>query len=145
MKLTIALAAAAALTVTTSACKGGKGEADCKAAANAYATVLRASVQQDSKSEEKKAQALSIIPTLKDEMIKTCEREKWPAQQRACFATAKIKGDLERCMARAPAAEAEAEAEAEQPAAPEGGAARPDEDEAPAPEAAEPPAKPAGN
>lgn len=109
MRNSIALAAIAALTVTAAGCKRGKGEADCKAAANAYATLLRESVEQDNKNDEKKkSQALSLIPTLKDEMAKTCERDKWPASQRACFANAKIKGDLERCMAaRAPAAETE--------------------------------------
>jgi hypothetical protein len=111
MKISIALAVIAAVTVTASGCKRGKGEADCKAAANAYANLLRETVESENKNPEKKAQALSVIPTLKDEMAKTCERDKWPASQRACFAAAKIKGDLERCMsARAPAPETEPEA-----------------------------------
>lgn len=125
MKLSIALAAV--LTVTAAAgCKRGKGEADCKAAANAYATVLRASVEEENRSAEKKSQVLSLIPTLKDEMAKTCERDKWPAAQRACFAAAKVKSDLERCMARSPAdpagagKEAAPAAEPEAPARPEG-------------------------
>lgn len=132
MKISIALAAAAVLTMTASGCKRGKGETDCKAAANAYASVLRAEVEQGDKSADKKQQALSLIPTFKDEMIKACERDKWPAAQRACFAAARVKGDLERCTARAPSP-----AEADGKAPPAEGGTPPAEGEAP-------PAKPEG-
>ena len=136
MKLS-SIAIAAVLTVAASGCKRGKGEADCKAAANAYATVLRAEVEKGDKSKEKKAQALSLIPTFKDEMIKSCERDKWPAAQRACFATAKVKGDLERCASRSPADVGEAKAPPEGAGAPPAAEGEPAKPEGAAPAAPE--------
>ena len=63
----------------------------------------------------KRAQALSLIPSLKEEMAKTCEKKGWSEATRACIKNARAAADLPHCMPKKPE-----EAAPAAPAAPAG-------------------------
>ena len=84
---------------------------DCKAAASTYAQLVKDQIDRDNKDDEsKRAQALSLIPSLKEEMAKTCEKKGWSEATRACIKNARAAADLPHCMPKKP--------EEAQPAAP---------------------------
>lgn len=81
------------------ACKGGKKDPDCKAAAKNYAHLLIEQIERDNPSEgERRAKAMSLVPSLKDQMIQSCEDAKWDKVVRRCLAEAKRQEDMRRCM-----------------------------------------------
>jgi hypothetical protein len=101
-----------AITVLASVggCKGKNQAPDCKAAASTYAQLVKDQIDSDNKDDEsKRAQALSLIPSLKEEMAKTCEKKGWSETTRACIKNAKAAADLPHCMPKK-------QDEAEQPA-----------------------------
>ena len=84
-------------------CKKGNEAPDCKAAANRYASLVKQQVDRDNAGDEsKKAQALSLIPSLKEEMVQACKKDKWTDEIRRCIAEAKDAPDLPRCMPNVP-------------------------------------------
>lgn len=116
--LALALAAPA-LALGGAGCKRGKAP-DCKAVGAAYATLQQQEIEKPFSSPpapgappataEQKEQALSLIPLLKETMVKECEEKKWSGETRRCVVEAKTPDDLERCRTRkedeaAPAAE----------------------------------------
>jgi small lipoprotein (TIGR04454 family) len=91
------------------ACKGKSDAPDCKAAASSYAQLVKDQIDRDSKDDEsRRAQALSLIPSLKEEMARTCEKNKWTETTRACIKNAKTAADLPHCMPKKPESEAPA-------------------------------------
>lgn len=135
MRTRIALALALTVSVFLSAgCKRGKKEADCNAAASNYATLLREQVERDSAtSEEQKEQALSLMSQLKEDMAKSCEKQKWNEKTRECIATAKAQQDLERCMPKKEQAPAAGTPSGEGKSPPEGDTPESSNDEAKTP------------
>ena len=94
------------------ACKGKSDAPDCKAAASTYATLVKQQIDRDNKDDEsRRAQALSLIPSLKEEMAKACEKNAWSEATRACIKDAKDAADLPRCMPKKQEAEPAAPAE----------------------------------
>jgi len=90
-----------AITVLASVggCKGKNQAPDCKAAASTYAQLVKDQIDSDNKDDEsKRAQALSLIPSLKEEMAKTCEKKGWSETTRACIKHAKVGADLPHYM-----------------------------------------------
>jgi len=89
----------------TTACKKKSDAPDCKAAASTYAALVKEQIDRDhegSKDETRKAQALSLIPSLKEEMAKACEKNGWSEGTRACIKNAKAATDLPHCMPKKP-------------------------------------------
>lgn len=87
------------------ACNKKSDAPDCKAAASTYATLVKQQIDRDTESggdESRRAQALSLIPSLKDEMAKACERNKWTEGTRICIKNAKAAADLPHCMPKKP-------------------------------------------
>jgi hypothetical protein len=136
--LTLPLAAALA-GVAQAGCRGG--DPDCKAVGAAYASLQQGEIEKPSSagpplpgaaspSKEQKEQALSLIPLLKEAMVKECEEKKWSAETRRCVVAARTPDDLERCQTSPEEAEAPDEAAAEEPA---GEAGKAPEAPAPAP------------
>jgi hypothetical protein len=100
----LALAIAA---VSAPGCKGGKKAPDCKGAASAFAELIKRQVDADTATDPtRRAQALSLIPTFKEEMAKECEKKNWPESTRRCIAQAKDQGDLAHCMPAQPGSSA---------------------------------------
>lgn len=98
------------------ACKGKNQAPDCKAAASTYAQLVKDQIDHDTQDDEtKRAQALSLIPSLKEEMAKTCEKKGWSEATRACIKNARAAADLPHCMPKKPE-----EAAPAAPAAPAG-------------------------
>ena len=109
-----------------SGCGRGDRAPDCKAAANAYASLLAKQVDLDHAGDEaRKAEALSLIPSLKQEMTNACEKATWSEESRRCIVAAKGMPDLERCMPNVPleGGSAQPPPAAQEGAAPEGTAA----------------------
>ena len=101
---------------------GKKSDApDCKAAASTYATLVKQQIDRDTEggddAESRRAQALSLIPSLKDEMAKACEKNKWSEGTRTCIKNAKAAADLPHCMPKKPEDKAAAAEPGEAPAA----------------------------
>ena len=108
-----------------SGCGRGDRAPDCKAAANAYAALLAEQIDLDHAGDEaRKAAALSLIPSLKQEMTSACEKATWSEESRRCIVAAKGMPDLERCMPNVPL-EGGSPEPAAPAAAPEGGAPAP--------------------
>lgn len=88
------------------ACKKKSDAPDCKAAASTYAALVKEQIDRDSAagadSESRRAQALSLIPSLKEEMTKACEKNGWSEGTRACIKNAKAAADLPHCMPKKP-------------------------------------------
>ena len=102
------------------ACKKKSDAPDCKAAASTYAALVKEQIDHDTGGKDtdgRRAQALSLIPSLKEEMAKACEKNKWTEGTRICIKDAKAAADLPHCMPKK--AEAAAETPAEPPAAPD--------------------------
>lgn len=111
------------------ACKKKSDAPDCKAAASTYAALVKEQIDRDTggkDAEGRRAQALSLIPSLKEEMAKACEKDKWSEGTRICIKEAKAAADLPHCMPK------KSEGEAEKPATPAEPAAAPDQQPAPA-------------
>jgi hypothetical protein len=96
------------------ACKGGDRAPDCKAVGAAYATLQQHEIEKAAATagappgaREQKQEALSLIPLVKEAMVKECEEKKWDGETRRCVVGAKTPDDLERCRTRKdePAAE----------------------------------------
>jgi hypothetical protein len=139
--LVLAVAAVGVALAGGAGCKGGgkSGAPDCKAVAAAYATLQRKEIekpagaaaaaaasadgaaQKDAAAQKDKA--LSLIPLVKEALVKECEEKKWTAETRRCAVAAASMDDLERCRTHPEAPEAPAEA----PAADQGGAQAPAE------------------
>jgi hypothetical protein len=105
--------ALALVAASTTGCKRSDKGPDCKAVAAAYATLQRKEIDKpvgaDSTAQQKE-QALSLIPLLKEAMVKECEERKWDATTRRCVVEAATPDDLERCRTRAEGAAPEADA-----------------------------------
>jgi apolipoprotein N-acyltransferase len=87
-------------------CKKKSDVPDCKAAASTYAQLVKEQIDRDTKDDEsRRAQALSLIPSLKEEMAKACEKQKWSPATRTCIKNAQAAGDLPRCMPKKPESE----------------------------------------
>ena len=95
-----------ALTGGALACSKKSDAPDCKAAASTYATLVKQQIDSDTEggaeAESRRAQALSLIPSLKDEMAKACEKNKWTEGTRICIKNAKAAADLPHCMPKKP-------------------------------------------
>lgn len=117
------------------ACKKKSDAPDCKAAASTYAALVKEQIDRDTASgadaESRRAQALSLIPSLKEEMSKACEKNAWSEGTRTCIKNAKAAADLPHCMPK------KAESKPPEPAATPGQA--PGKAPAPAGEPAEQP------
>ncbi len=108
------------------ACKKKSDAPDCKAAASTYAELVKEQIDRDTggkDGESRRAQALSLIPSLKEQMAKACEKNKWSEGTRICIKDARAAADLPHCMPK------KSEGAAEAPAEP---AAAADEEPAPA-------------
>lgn len=96
------------------ACKKKSDAPDCKAAASTYAALVKEQIDHDTTSgpdaESRRAQALSLIPSLKEEMAAACKKNAWSEGTRACIKNAKAAADLPHCMPK--------KAESEPPAPP---------------------------
>ncbi len=117
----------------TAACNKKSDAPDCKAAASTYATLVKEQIDRDheaTKDETRKAQALSLIPSLKEEMAKACEKNHWSEGTRACIKNAKAASDLPHCMPKKPE-----KSESAPEGAPEGAPATPGQP--PSPESGE--------
>jgi hypothetical protein len=123
------LALAALALGALSGCKGGDQGPDCKAVGAAYATLQRQEIEKAAKGSaaaassaavKQKEEALSLLPLLKEAMVKECQEKKWNEVTRRCVVDARTPEDLERCSTRAeePAAQG-ADGEAAKKAAPE--------------------------
>ena len=102
------------------ACKKKSDAPDCKAAASTYAALVKEQIDRDTGGKDvdgRRAQALSLIPSLKEEMAKACEKNKWTEGTRICIKDAKAAADLPHCMPKKP--EEAAAAPAQEPAPPE--------------------------
>jgi hypothetical protein len=96
-------------------CKKKSDAPDCKAAASTYASLVKQQIDRDTKDDEsRRAQALSLIPSLKEEMAVACEKNRWSETTRACIKNAKDAADLPHCMPKKP--ETEPAAPAPEPA-----------------------------
>ena len=88
------------------ACKKKSDAPDCKAAASTYAALVKEQIDRDTASgpdaESRRAQALSLIPSLKEEMSKACEKNAWSEGTRTCIRDAKAAADLPHCMPKKP-------------------------------------------
>ena len=88
------------------ACKNKSDAPDCKAAASTYAALVKEQIDRDTAAgadgESRRAQALSLIPSLKEEMTKACEKNGWSEGTRACIKNAKAAADLPHCMPKKP-------------------------------------------
>lgn len=110
--LVLALAGLALCAAT--ACKGGDGP-DCKAVGAAYASLQRNEIEKpaaaggSAAAKQQREQALSLIPLVKETMVKECQDKKWNAETRRCVVAAKSPDDLERCRTRPEEKEGEAE------------------------------------
>ena len=96
------------------ACNKKSDAPDCKAAASTYAALVKDQIDHDTEgkdSEGRRAQALSLIPSLKEEMAKACEKNKWNERTRICIKDAKAASDLPHCMPKKPDSAAAAPAE----------------------------------
>jgi hypothetical protein len=105
------------------ACNKKSDAPDCKAAASSYAALVKQQIDRDTAAgddaENRRAQALSLIPSLKDEMVKACEKNKWSEGTRLCIRNARAAADLPHCMPKKPEEAASAPATQEgAPAAP---------------------------
>ncbi|HYU15894.1 MAG TPA: hypothetical protein VEL05_07480 [Candidatus Acidoferrum sp.] len=116
---------ALALTITLAAgCRGGDKPPDCQAVGAAYATLQQKEIEKPyagsasagapGRGDDEKAKALSLLPVLKEAMVKECEEKKWTSEMRRCVALATTMDELERCQTRA-------EEEAGQPSSEEAG------------------------
>jgi hypothetical protein len=113
-------ALAAALAPGSAGCSGGDKAPDCKAVGAAYASLQQREIEKPypaapppgapAATAEQKEQALSLIPLLKEAMVKECEDKKWGGQTRRCVVEARTPDDLERCRTRAELAPPEAPA-----------------------------------
>jgi len=124
--------ALALVTVSATGCKGRDKGPDCKAVAASYATLQQKEIEKPytapsaegtpgPTAAQQKEQALSLIPLLKEAMVKECEEKKWDVATRRCVVEAATPDDLERCHTQAEAiapAETTAPAEPASPAAP---------------------------
>lgn len=106
------------------ACNKKSEAPDCKAAASTYAALVKEQIDRDTASgpegESRRAQALSLIPSLKEEMSKACEKNKWSEGTRACIKDAKAAADLPHCMPKKAETAAPADAPPDQAPAPAG-------------------------
>ena len=95
-----------ALTGGALACSKKSDAPDCKAAASTYATLVKQQIDSDTEggaeAESRRAQALSLVPSLKDEMAKACEKNKWTEGTRICIRNARAAADLPHCMPKKP-------------------------------------------
>ncbi len=95
---------------------------DCKAAASTYAALVKQQIDRDTTAgddaESRRAQALSLIPSLKDGMAKACAKDKWTDGTRICIKNAKAAADLPHCMPKKPEDKAAAQPGEEPAAAP---------------------------
>jgi hypothetical protein len=89
-------------------CKGGDQGPDCKAVGAAYATLQRQEIEKAAKTSaassaavKQKEEALSLLPLLKEAMVKECQDKKWNEVTRRCVVDARTPDDLERCSTRA--------------------------------------------
>lgn len=95
--------ALALVAVSTTGCKSSDKGPDCKAVAAAYAALQRKEIEKPAGADstaEQKEQALSLVPLLKEAMVKECEERKWDAPTRRCVVEAATPDDLERCRTR---------------------------------------------
>jgi hypothetical protein len=107
MRHFIPLALTAAALTGGAGCKGGDGAPDCKAVGASYASLQQREIEKAAATpgappgtREQKEQALSLIPVLKEAMVKECEEKKWEGETRRCVVGAKTPDDLERCRTR---------------------------------------------
>lgn len=120
------MAGALAALPATAACKKKSDVPDCKAAASTYAQLVKEQIDRDTKDEEsRRAQALSLIPSLKEEMAKACEKNKWSPATRTCIKSAQSAADLPRCMPKEPETEPAAPGSTGSPPPPDSPAAQP--------------------
>ena len=104
------------------ACKKKSDAPDCKAAASTYAALVKEQIDRDTASgpdgESRRAQALSLIPSLKEEMATACEKNKWSEGTRTCIRNAKAAADLPHCMPKKAESAAPADAPPDKAPAP---------------------------
>lgn len=85
---------AVALAAGLPACKSKA--ADCAAVGNKVVALIRAELEREADSDEKRRRE-SMLPALKEELESKCKAEKWSEAARSCIDGAKSIAELERC------------------------------------------------